>query len=123
MQEFWWQLKDTDSFTVYMALGFAAAVCFFIYEFIGAHVLAIVSAPLLVAGGVAMPTLMAQGMITLSYDKTVNTISNVAIGTLLTLFVILLVNWLVTITDEYRVRRTKLAPLAPRPSEIRRRPF
>jgi hypothetical protein len=55
MQDLLWQLKDTDAFTVYMALAFTAAVFWFIREIVDAPMLAVVSVPFLIAGGIVSP--------------------------------------------------------------------
>ncbi|MBS0252379.1 MAG: hypothetical protein JSR78_15080 [Proteobacteria bacterium] len=120
MQEFWWQLQNVDSFTVYVSLAFAGAVCLFIHEIVGSPMLAWLSTPILAAGGVIGPTLLAQQLITLSYDKTINTVISVALGTLAALFLILLGNWLFALFTEYRVSRTKLVAIPSRPPRIRR---
>lgn len=120
MQELWWQLKDVDSFTVYTALGFAAVVCAFIHEIVGSPMLAWLSTPLLALGGIVAPTLLARQMITLSYDKTINTVLGTALGTLAMLLTILVLNWLWAIFVEYRVNRTKLVAIPTRPRRIRR---
>ncbi|MFA5955037.1 hypothetical protein [Hyphomicrobium sp.] len=120
MQDFWWQLQDVNSFTVYTALAFAGIVCLFIHEIVGSPMLAWLSVPLLAAGGVVAPTLLGQQMITLSYDRTVNTVSATALGTLSALMLILLGNWLWTLLVEYRVSRTKLVAIPTRQPRIRR---
>lgn len=120
MQEFWWQLQNVDSFTVYISLAFAGAVCLFIHEIVGSPMLAWLSTPILAAGGVIGPTLLARQLITLSYDKTINTVTSVALGTLAALFLILLGNWLFALFTEYRVSRTKLVAIPSRPPRIRR---
>jgi hypothetical protein len=119
MQELWWQLQTVDSFTVYLSLAFAAAVCLFMHEIVGSPMLAWLSTPILVAGGILAPTLLAHRMIILSYDKTVNAVSGTALGTLATLLLILLANWLWAHLVEYRVRRTKLTAIPTRPRRIR----
>jgi uncharacterized membrane protein len=119
MQELWWQLQEVDSFTVYVALTFTAAVWLFIYEIVGSPMLACLSAPILAAGGIVAPTLLAKQMITLSYDKTVNTATGIALGTLFALILILVANWLWTLFGEYRVSRTKLVAIPTR-QRIRR---
>ncbi|RUO98444.1 hypothetical protein [Hyphomicrobium sp.] len=120
MQDLWWQLQSTDSFTVYVAMGFALAVCWFIYEIVGSPMLACVSAPVLLLGGILSPTLLGRAMITLSYDRTINSVAASAIGTLFGLFLMLLLNWLWTLAVEYRVKRTKLVAIPTRASRIRR---
>jgi hypothetical protein len=119
MQDLWWQLKETDSFTVYVSLTFAGVVCLFIHEIVRSPMLAWVSTPFLAFGGILAPTLMAQRMITLSYDKTVNTVAGVAGGTLIALLLVLVCNWLWTLFVEYRVRRTKLVAIPSRSPRIR----
>ncbi|MET0432131.1 MAG: hypothetical protein ABWZ86_06595 [Hyphomicrobium sp.] len=120
MQDLWWQLQDTDSFTVYTALAFAGAVCLFIYEVVGSPVMAVVSTPFLTAGGIVVPTLLAQHMITLSYEKTVNAVTGIALGTLAVLLLLLLSVWLWSLLGEFRVKRAKLVSIPSRPSRIRR---
>jgi uncharacterized membrane protein len=119
MQELWWQLQTVNSFTVYVALTFAVVICLFIHEIVKSPMLAWLSTPFLAAGGILAPTLLAQRMITLSYDKTVNSVMSTALGTLTALILILLVNWLWAIFVEYRVSRTKLAAVPTRPRRIR----
>ena len=121
MQDLWWQLQETDSFTIYMSLGFAGAVCWFIHEIVGSPTLAWVSIPFLASGGVLAPTLLARQAITLSYDKTINSVCAIALGTLAALLFILLLNWLWTLLGEYRVSRTKLSAIPTRaPRRIHR---
>ncbi len=119
MQDLWWQLKETDSFTVYMSLVFAGAVCLFIHEIVRAPLLAWVSIPFLALGGILAPTLLARIMITLSYDKTVNTVAAVALGTLAALLLVLLCNWFWTLFVERCVSRTKLVAVPTRTPRIR----
>ncbi len=119
MQDLWWQFRDTDSFTVCTAVTFAAIICWFIHEIVGSPTLAWLSTPLLAAGGIVAPTLLAQQMITLSYDQTVNTVSATALGTLAALLLILCSNWLWTLFVEWRVSRTKLPALPTRPRRSR----
>jgi hypothetical protein len=120
MQDLWWQLKATDSFTVYTAVGFSVVVCWFIHEIVKSPMLAWISTPLLAAGGVLSPTLLANNMITLSYDRMINTVAAVALGTLVTLLTILVGTWFWTLCVEHRVKRTKLAALPTRAPRIRR---
>jgi hypothetical protein len=120
MQDLWWQFRDTDTFTVCTVLVFATTVSWFIYEIVGAPLLAWISAPILAAGGILGPTLLAHQMITLSYDPTINMVTETASGTLLTLILILLTNWLWTLFVEWRVSRTKLPALPARAPRIRR---
>jgi uncharacterized membrane protein len=120
MQDLWWQLQAADSFAVYVALGFTLAVCGFIYEIVGSPGLAFISAPFLLAGGILSPTLLGQAMITLSYDKTVNSVAAAALGILFALLALLVLNWLWTLLVEYRVKRTKLVAIPTRSPRIRR---
>jgi len=119
MQELWWQLQTVDSFTVYLSLAFAAAVCLFIHEIVGSPTLAWFSTPFLAAGGILAPTLLAKQLITLSYDRIINAVVATALGTLSTLLLILVANWLWTLVVEYRVSRTKLVVIPTRPRRIR----
>ncbi len=119
MQDLWWQLKETDSFTVYTSLAFAGAVCLFIHEIVHSPMLAWISTPFLAFGGIVSPLLLSRYMITLSYDKTVNTVAGAALGTLATLIIILLCNWFWTLFVEYRVRQTKLVVIPTRTPRIR----
>ncbi|MBS0232321.1 MAG: hypothetical protein JSR99_02425 [Proteobacteria bacterium] len=120
MQDLWWQFQNADSFTVCTAVAFAAIVCWFIHEIVGSPTLAWLSTPLLAAGGIVAPTLLAQQMITLSYDQTINTVSGTALGTLAVLLLILCCNWVWAVIVEWRVRRTKLSALPTPARRIRR---
>jgi hypothetical protein len=120
MQDLWWQLKATDSFTVYTAIGFSVVVCWFIHEIVKSPMLAWISTPLLAAGGVLSPTLLANSMITLSYDRMINTVAGVALGTLVTLLLILFFTWVWSVSVDYRVKRTKLVAVPTRAPRIRR---
>ncbi len=119
MQDLWWQFKAMDSFTVYVSLVFAGAVCLFIHEIVHSPMLAWVSTPFLTLGGILAPTLLAQYMITLSYDKTIQAVLATALGTLVTLLFILGCSWLWTLFVEHRVRRTKLVAVPTRAPRIR----
>ena len=119
MQDLWWQLKETDSFTIYTSLAFAGVVGWFIHVIVRSPLLAWFSIPVLASGGILAPTLLAQRELTLSYDKTVNAVCGIALGTLAALFLILLLNWLWTLLGEYRVSRTKLTAIPTRSARIR----
>ena len=80
MQDLLWQLKDTDAFTVYMALAFTAAVFWFIREIVDAPMLAVVSVPFLIAGGVVSPLAFRSAALTLADDQDTNVAAMVAIG-------------------------------------------
>lgn len=113
MQDLLWQLKDTDAFTVYMALAFTAAVFWFIREIVDAPMLAVVSVPFLIAGGIVSPLAFRSAMITLGYDQDTNVAAMVAIGVVTALGVIVGFKWLWTLLLEHQARRTRLEPVAP----------
>lgn len=114
MQDLFWQLKDTDAFTVYMAAAFAAAVFWFIREIVDAPLLAVVSVPFLMAGGIVSPLVFRAAMITLAYDETANITAMVAIGIVTALGLIVCFKWLWTLLLEHQARRTRLDPVVPR---------
>ena len=120
MQDLFWQLKDTDTFTVYTTLAFVAIVFWFIREIVGSPGLALLSVPFLMAGGVLAPVFLAQEMITLSYDKDVNVAMATALGVFAALSAVLVCKWLFTVLGEFRVRRTKLVAIPTRGPRIRR---
>ncbi|MES1180185.1 MAG: hypothetical protein ABUL43_03210, partial [Hyphomicrobium sp.] len=120
MQDLFWQLRETDSFTVYTTLAFAAIVFWFIREIVGSSGLAALSVPFLIAGGILGPACSAREMITLSYDKNINALMATALGVLVSLMVILITKWLLTILNEYRVGRTKLVAVPIRGPRLRR---
>jgi hypothetical protein len=110
MQDLLWQLKDTDSFTVYTTAAFAAAVFWFIREIVGAPLLAIFAVPILMAGGIVAPLVFRSQMITLSYDKDANVAATTGIGVLAALVVLIAGKWLWTVLKERRVRNTRIVP-------------
>ena len=114
MQDLLWQLKDTDAFTVYIAAAFAAAVFWFIREIVDAPVLAVVSVPFLMAGGILSPLVFRAAMITLAYDKDTNGAATVAVGVVTALGLIVSFKWLWTLLLEHQARRTRLEPVVPR---------
>ncbi len=120
MQDLLWQLRDTDSFTVYTTLGFVAVVFWFIREIIGSPGLALVSVPFLILGGILAPALFAHETITLSYDKNVDGVVTTAVGVLVSLMVVLASKWLWTIINEHRVSRAKIVAVPTRAGRIRR---
>ena len=119
MQDLLWQLKDTDSFTVYTTLVFVAIVFWFIREIIGSAGLALISVPVLAFGGILGRAFFAHQMITLSYDKNVNVVMTTSLGVLASHcrpgF-----KWLWTVANEHRVSRTKLVAIPTRGPRIRR---
>jgi hypothetical protein len=119
MQDLWWHLQNVDSFVVYVSLAFAVIICLFFREIVGSPTLGWISIPVLAFGGILAPTLLAQNMLTLSYDRTVNAVMSTALGTLGGLIMLLLVNWLWAIFIEFRVNRTRLAVIPTRPRRIR----
>ncbi len=120
MQDLFWQLRDTDSFTVYTTLAFVAVVFWFIREIIGSPGLALASVPFLILGGILGPAFFAYGTIALSYDKNVDGVMTTAVGVFASLMVVLLSKWLWTITNEHRVSQTKLVAVPTRAGRIRR---
>jgi hypothetical protein len=120
MQDLLWQLKDTDSFTVYTTLVFVAIVFWFIQEIIGSAGLALISVPVLAFGGILGRAFFAHQMITLSYDKNVNVVMTTSLGVLASLIVVLVFKWLWTVANEHRVSRTKLVAIPTRGPRIRR---
>jgi len=120
MQDLFWQLKNTDSFTIYTTLVFVAIVGWFIREIVGSSGLALSSLPLLTVGGMAGPAFLTQQMIALSYDKNVNVVTATALGVLATLLVILVSKWLWMVVNEHRINRAKLVSIPNRPPRLRR---
>jgi hypothetical protein len=120
MQDLFWQLRDTDSFTVYTSLAFVAIVFWFIREIVGSPGLALASVPFLAFGGILGPAFFAREAITLSYDKNVDVVMTTALGVLASLMVVLVSKWLWTIVNEQRVSRAKLVAAPNRAGRIRR---
>jgi hypothetical protein len=120
MQDLLWQLRDTDSFTVYTTLAFVAVVFWFIREIIGSAGLALASVPFLILGGILSPAFFAHETITLSYDKNVDGVMTTSLGVLSSLMAILVSKWIWTIVNEHRVSRTKLVAVPIRAGRIRR---
>jgi hypothetical protein len=115
MQDLLWQLKDTDSFTVYTTAAYVAVVFLFIREIADAPMLAFVSVPVLMAGGIASPAILQKMMITLAYDKDTNVAATAAVGVLTALTALVVFKWLWMLFLEYQARKTKLTPLASNP--------
>lgn len=109
MQDLLWQLKDTDAFTIYTAGAFTVAIFWFIREIVDAPMLAVASAPVIMACSILSPLLFRAEMITLTYDNEANTAATVAIGSLAGLVVIVVFKWLSTLIAERRARRAKIA--------------
>ncbi|CAA2136661.1 hypothetical protein [Hyphomicrobium sp. ghe19] len=120
MQDLFWQLKNTDSFTIYTTLLFVAIVAWFIREIIGSSGLALSSVPLLMIGGLLGPAFFNRQMIALSYDKNANVVTATALGILAMLLVILLSKWLLTLLNEHRVSRIKPVSIPTRAPRLRR---
>ncbi|HVZ03563.1 hypothetical protein [Hyphomicrobium sp.] len=114
MQDLMWQLKNTDSFTFYTAAVFTALVFWFIREIVDAPTLAVGAVPVLMAGGLLAPIFFRAEMITLAYDHDTNLAAVVGVGVLAGLALVIGMKWLGTLFVEYRVRRTRLAPMAGR---------
>jgi hypothetical protein len=108
MQDLLWQLKDIDSFTIWVTAAFAAAVFWFIREIVGTPVLALFSVPILMGGGILAPLIFRNHMITLSYDKDANVAAMSAIGVLAALVLIVTAKWTLMVFKERRVRQTKV---------------
>ena len=119
MQDLLWQLKDTDSFTIYTAAAFAIVMFWFIREIVDAPMLAVASAPVIMASGILSPLLFRAGMIRLVYDNDANIGATVAMGCLAGLVVVVAFKWLSTLILERQERRTKIAAVVAS-SRIRR---
>jgi hypothetical protein len=120
MQDLLWQLRDIDSFTVYVSAAFAVVLFWFLREIAGAPLLALLSVPFLIAGGTLAPLVFRHQMITLAYDKDTNVAAMSAAGVLTVLIVLVAAKWLWTVLKERRVRRTKLVAA---PASSRHRNF
>ncbi len=120
MQDLFWQLGDTDSFTVYTTLAFVAVVFWFIREIIGSPGLALASVPFLILGGILGPAFFAYETIALSYDKSVDVVMTTALGVFTSLMAVLVSKWLWTIINEHRVSKTKLVAVPTRSPRLRR---
>jgi len=107
MQDLIWQLRDVDSFTVYVTAVFVAIVFFFIREIVKAPLLALFCVPFLMAGGILAPLVFQQLMITLAYDKDSNVAAMSATGVLTTLVALIVVKWVWTVLKERRVSGAK----------------
>lgn len=114
MQDLLWQLKNTDSFTLYTAAGLTAAVFWFIREIVDAPVLALVSTPILMANGILAPIVFRAEMIVLAYDEQTNLVATIAVGILTALALIVAFNWLWALILEHQTRRARLAPVVSR---------
>ena len=108
MLDLFWQLKDTEPFTVYMTAIFAAAVFWFIREIVGAPMLALFSVPILMAGGILSPLVFQSLMIMLCYDKDANVAATTGVGVLAALVLVVTGKWLWLILKERSVRNTKI---------------
>jgi hypothetical protein len=115
MQDLLWQIKDTDSFTFYTAALLTCAVFWFIREIVDAPLLAVVSAPILMLGGVLAPIVLRAEMITFAYDNETNLAATAAAGVLTALILVVGVKWLWALLLEYQARRTRLMPVTSRP--------
>lgn len=119
MQDLLWQLKDTDSFTIYLAGAFTIVIFWFIREIVDAPMLAVVSAPVIMVSGILSPLLFRAEMITLAYDTEANTAATVAVGSLAGLVVIVVSKWLSALIAERQARRAKITAVTAS-SRIRR---
>jgi hypothetical protein len=119
MQDLLWQLKDTDSFTLYTTGAFAVAVFWFLREIVDAPGLALVSIPFLMAGGILAPLAFRAHMVILSYDKDANVAATAGVGVLAAMVVLVVMNWLCVRFKERRVRNTKIVPAARLNRQIR----
>lgn len=114
MQDLLWQLRDTDAFTVCVAAAFAAAVFWFIREIVDAPMLAIVSVPFLMLGGILAPLGFRAAMITLAHDQDTNVAATVAVGMVAALSLIVSVKWLWALLLEHQAKRARIEPVAVR---------
>jgi hypothetical protein len=112
MQDLLWQIRETDAFTFYIAIAFVAAVFWFIREIVSAPVLAIVSVPFLLLGGILAPIGFRRAMVSLTYDRDTNTAATVAVGVVAALLVIVSVKWLWALLLEHQARRARIEPVA-----------
>jgi hypothetical protein len=108
MQDFLWQIKDTDSFTFFTTAVFVAAVFWFIREIVGAPMLALTGAPFLMLGGLVSPIVFRSQLIALSFDDEVNVAMTAAVGVLAALIALLLANWLFSALRDRRVRNARI---------------
>lgn len=119
MQDLLWQIRDTDAFTFYVAAAFVAAVFWFIREIVDAPVLAIVSVPFLLLGGILAPIGFRTAMVTLTHDRDTNVAATVAVGVVAALILIVSIKWLWALLLEHQARRARIEPVVVH-SRIRR---
>jgi len=112
MQNLLWQLRDTDVFTLCVAAAFAAAVFWFIREIVDAPMLAIVSVPFLMLGGILAPLVFRSAMITFAHDRDTNVAATVAVGVVAALSLIVGIKWLWAIFLDHQARRARIEPVA-----------
>jgi hypothetical protein len=111
MQDLWWQIQETSEFTLWTTLVFSGVVFWFIREIAEDPMLALVSVPVLMAGGVLAPVLFRSQMMVLSYDKDTNVAATTAVGVIVALAVLVIGKWAAVILKEYRVGKTKIVPV------------
>jgi len=112
MEEFFWSLRTIDSFTYYVLFVLAAAVAWFIKEIVGSNLLAAVSVPVLMVGGVLSYRCFQLAMVTIVPDKDANVVITSAVGAFIALLLMILSVWLTARAREARSRKRRVLPVA-----------
>lgn len=114
MKDLLWQIEQTSAFTVYTTAAMAVAAFLFLREIANSPVMATLSVPIVMAGGVLSTAIFQRQMIVLAFDPDTNVAAMAGIGAIVALSLMIGVKWIWTIADERRVASIDLPPVAPK---------
>jgi uncharacterized membrane protein YfcA len=108
-------LHSIDALTVYILVAFVTFIFWFMYEIVGSGYMALISAPLLFLGGLLSQYLFKVMMTTPVGEKDSNTVVTTSVGVLITLATVIIVFWAWSRFLDWKVKRKRIKPIAPRP--------
>ncbi len=111
MQDVIFALSNLDQFAVTAAVTFVILAFVLIREIVHSTTLAVVSAPVLLIGGLAANYLFHHNFVVATHDKDTNVVIASAVGVLTALVLLLLSIWISVLMSEHRTNSKKLMQL------------
>lgn len=115
MQDIIFALSTLDGFTINVAMAFVVIAFVLIREIVHSTALAVISAPVLLIGGLAANYLFHQNFVMATHDKDTNIVIASAVGVLTALVLLLVSIWISVLMSEQRTNAKKLMQLPDQP--------
>lgn len=114
MQDFIYSLYALDRYTLTITMCFVAVAFWLIHEIVGSTALAVLSAPVMMAGGVICNYLFGVYYIFPTTDKDTNVVIACAVGVVTSMILVLVAMWISISISEARSKHRRPMPVLPR---------